>query len=133
MARVMLDDVRDAINADSTNLPDAKLRKMIKRAEVIVEGETGVEIDYTDCSDKEKECIILIAALAAIAFLSGGASSSMSSVSSFSLGDLQVNSSSTSGSQTSPSAQRFQELRDRALALLASLKGDEGGFRAVTA
>ena len=41
-----VDDVRDVINISSAEVPDAKVLKMIKRAEVTLELETGAEIDY---------------------------------------------------------------------------------------
>ena len=51
------DDVRDVINVSSVEVPDAKVLKMMKRAEVALELETGNEIDYSSCSDAEKEFI----------------------------------------------------------------------------
>lgn len=38
-------DVRDVINISSAEIPDLKVLKMIKRAEVTLELETGREID----------------------------------------------------------------------------------------
>ena len=46
MAAVTCDDVRDAINVSSDEIPDAKVLKMIKRAEVTLELEINKEIDY---------------------------------------------------------------------------------------
>ena len=43
---VSVDDVRDVVNVGSAEVPDAKVLKMIKRAEVTLELETGKEIDY---------------------------------------------------------------------------------------
>jgi len=40
VASVSVDDVRDVINVSSTEVPDAKVLKMIKRAEVTLELET---------------------------------------------------------------------------------------------
>ena len=42
MARVSVDDVRDVINVSSGEVPDAKVLKMIKRAEVTLELETSL-------------------------------------------------------------------------------------------
>jgi len=41
LASVGVDDVRDVINVSSAEVPDAKVLKMIKRAEVTLELETG--------------------------------------------------------------------------------------------
>ena len=45
MANVSLSDVRDTINVSAADIPDAKLQKMVKRAEVTLELELGKEID----------------------------------------------------------------------------------------
>jgi len=45
LASVGVDDVRDVINVSSAEVPDAKVLKMVKRAEVTLELETGKEID----------------------------------------------------------------------------------------
>ena len=37
LARISADDVRDVINVSSAEVPDAKVLKMIKRAELILE------------------------------------------------------------------------------------------------
>jgi hypothetical protein len=60
LANVSLDDVRDAINVSETDVPDVKLQKMVKRAEVTLE--LDKEIDSADCTDAEKEFITLLAA-----------------------------------------------------------------------
>ena len=44
MASVSADDVRDVINVSSAEVPDAKVLKTVKRAEVTLEVETGIEI-----------------------------------------------------------------------------------------
>ena len=48
MASVSVDDVRDVINVGSAEISDSKMAKMIKRAEVTLELETGQEIDYSN-------------------------------------------------------------------------------------
>jgi len=44
LAGVSVDDVRDVINVSSAEVPDAKVLKMVKRAEVTLEleSETGL-------------------------------------------------------------------------------------------
>ena len=87
MVSVTVDDVRDVINISSSDIPDAKVTKMLKRAEVTLELETDEEIDYSDCADAEKEFITVLAAIYAICYLTGGSAVGMS----FSIGDLNVN------------------------------------------
>jgi len=41
LASVTVDDVRDVINISSAEVPDAKILKMLKRAEVTLELELG--------------------------------------------------------------------------------------------
>ena len=43
--------MRDVINVGSAEVPDAKVLKMIKRAEVTLELETGKEVDCSNCTD----------------------------------------------------------------------------------
>ena len=78
LASVSVDDVRDAINVSSAEVPDAKVLKMIKRAEVTLELETDTSIDYADCTDAEKEFITVLAAIYAICFLTGGSAVGLS-------------------------------------------------------
>lgn len=86
MANVSPNDVRDVINVSSAEVPDAKVLKMIKRAEVTLELETGREIDYSNCMDAEKEFITVLAAVYAICYLTGGSAVGLS----FSVGDQNV-------------------------------------------
>ena len=86
MANVSVSDVRDTINVGQADIPDAKLQKMIKRAEVTLELELGKEIDYSDCTDAEKEFITVLAAVYAICYLTGGSAVGLS----FSVGDQDV-------------------------------------------
>lgn len=81
-----MDDVRDVINLSQADIPDAKVLKMMKRAEVTLELELGKEIDYADCTDAEKECITLLAAVYAFCYLTGGSAAGLS----FSVGDQNV-------------------------------------------
>ncbi|MGB9671514.1 MAG: hypothetical protein ACPLZY_00025 [Candidatus Norongarragalinales archaeon] len=83
MATVTPDDVRDALNLGSADIPDDKITKMIKRAEVTLELELGKEIDYGDCTDAEKEAITVLAAIYAICYLTGGSAAGLN----FSVGD----------------------------------------------
>lgn len=86
MASVTIDDVRDVINVAAADVPDAKVLKMIKRAEVTLELELGKEVDHENCSDAEKEFISVLAAVYAICYLIGGSAVGLS----FSVGDQNV-------------------------------------------
>ena len=86
MANVSINDVRDVINVSESDIPDAKLQKMIKRAEVTLELELGKEINYADCTEAEKEFITLLAAIYAVCYLTGGSAVGLN----FSLGDQNV-------------------------------------------
>ena len=86
MVSVSIDDVRDVINISSADIPDTKVLKMVKRAEVTLELELGKEIDYNDCTDAEKEFITVLSAVYAICYLTGGSAVGLS----FSIGDQNV-------------------------------------------
>jgi hypothetical protein len=86
LASASVDDVRDVINISSAEVPDAKILKMLKRAEVTLELELGKEIDYQNCTDAEKEFITVLAAIYAICYLTGGSAVGLS----FSVGDQNV-------------------------------------------
>jgi hypothetical protein len=86
MATVTADDVRDVINISSADIPDSKILKMIRRAEVTLELELKKEIDYADCTEAEKEAITVLAAIYAICYLTGGSAVGLN----FSIGDKNV-------------------------------------------
>jgi len=86
LVSVSVDDVHDVINVSSPDVPDAKVLKMIKRAEVTLELELGKEIDYKDCTDAEKEFITVLAAVYAVCYLTGGSAVGLS----FTIGDQNV-------------------------------------------
>jgi len=86
LASVSIDDVRDVINVISAEVPDQKVLKMIKRAEITLELETNREIDSGNCTDAEKEFIAVLAAVYAICYLTGGSTLGPS----FSVGDQNV-------------------------------------------
>jgi len=78
LASVSVDDVRDAINVSSSDIPDSKIVKMIKRAEVTLELELGRDIDSENCTEAEKEFITVLAAIYAICYLTGGSAVGLS-------------------------------------------------------
>ena len=86
MASASVEDVRDVIRVSSAVIPDVKITKMLKRAEVTLELETDKEIDYSNCTDAEKEFITVLAAVYAVCYLTGGSAVGLS----FSVGGQNV-------------------------------------------
>ncbi|MCX8177948.1 MAG: hypothetical protein N3F10_06625 [Candidatus Bathyarchaeota archaeon] len=86
LAAVTVEDVRDVINVSQTDVPDAKLLKMIRRAAVAVGLELGREINPDDCSEAEKEAVTVLAAIYCICYLTGGSAVGLS----FRIGDQNV-------------------------------------------
>jgi len=78
LASVTVDDVRDVINVSSSDIPDSKIVKMVKRAEVTLELELGRDIDSENCTEAEKEFITVLAAIYAICYLTGGSAVGLS-------------------------------------------------------
>ena len=87
LASVLVDDVRDVINVSCEEIADEQISKMIKRATVTLELETNKPIDPQNCSDAQKEAIVVLSAVYAICFLTGGSAVGLS----FSVGDQTVN------------------------------------------
>jgi hypothetical protein len=86
LVSVSADDVRDVINVTAEEVPDNKILKMIKRAEITLELETDKQVDSNNCSDAEKEAINVLSAVYAICYLTGGSAVGLS----FSVGDQNV-------------------------------------------
>ena len=108
MAAVSVDDVRDVLHISEADIPDAKVLKMIKRAEVTLELELSADLDYLDCTDAQKEAITLLAAIYAVCYLTGGSAVGLN----FSVGDLSSSASSL------PSLSVLQTEFERVLASL---------------
>lgn len=86
MASVSVEDVRDVLGISESDIPESKILKMVKRAEVALELELGKAIDYANCTDAEKEAITVLAAIYAVCYLTGGSAVGLS----FSIGDKNV-------------------------------------------
>jgi len=108
LAAVSVDDVRDVLHISEADIPDAKVLKMIKRAEVTLELELSADLDYLDCTDAQKEAITLLAAIYAVCYLTGGSAVGLN----FSVGDLSSSASSL------PSLSVLQTEFERVLASL---------------
>jgi len=86
LASVTADDVRDTINVTSADIADAKIAKMLKKAETTLKLETGRSIDYNNCTDEEALLITNLAAIYALCHLTGGAAAGLG----FSIGNQRV-------------------------------------------
>lgn len=109
MVNVTVDDVRDVLQVNDSDIPDEKVLKMIKRAQTTLTLELSVEIDYQDCSESQKEAITVLAAIYAICYLTGGSAVGLN----FSVGDL---------SNSSPSLPSSTVLQNQFERLLENLK-----------
>ncbi|MCW4022432.1 MAG: hypothetical protein ACOWW1_04010 [archaeon] len=98
MASVTADRVRDRVNLSASDIPDVKVLEFIADAEVEVELETGLEIDYSNCTSGQAACITDLAALYCLAYITGGSASGTS----FTIGDLSVKEVSGSSEGLSP-------------------------------
>ena len=65
MVTVTPDLVRDRVDLSSTDIDDTTVTDFIKNAEAAIEEETGVTIDYTNCSQAEAAAIKNLAAMRA--------------------------------------------------------------------
>lgn len=90
MGSVSAEDIRDTLNLKDSDISDAKVLKMIKRAAVALGLELSADIDYQNCTDAQKEAITLLAAIYAICYLTGGSAIGLN----FSIGDLSSSNSS---------------------------------------
>jgi hypothetical protein len=108
MGSVSAEDVRDALNLKDSDVSDARVLKMIKRAEVTLELELSADIDYQNCTDAQKEAITLLAAIYAVCYLTGGSAVGLN----FSVGDL------TSSQSALPSLTVLQTEFERVLTSL---------------
>ena len=86
MASATVEDVRDVLGITAADIPDAKLKKMVKRAAVTIGLELRKEIDCQNCTDAEKEAITVLAAIYAVCYLTGGSAAGLS----FNIGDKNV-------------------------------------------
>ncbi|MCW4006173.1 MAG: hypothetical protein NWF04_06220 [Candidatus Bathyarchaeota archaeon] len=86
LASVLLSDVRDVVNVGVGDVSDVKLEKMIRRAQVTLGLELGREVDAADCTEAEKEFIVLLSAVYVVCFLTGGSAAGLN----FSVGGQNV-------------------------------------------
>jgi hypothetical protein len=90
LAAVSVEDVWDTLNVGDSDIPEAKVQKMIKRAAVTVGLEISKIIDSDNCTDAQKEAITNLTAIYAVCFLTGGSAVGLN----FSVGDLDASQAS---------------------------------------
>ena len=108
VTEVSIEDVRDVLHISEADIPDIKVLKMLKRAAVTLGLELNSQINYSNCSDAEKEVITILAAIYCICYLTGGSAIGLN----FSVGDL------TSSTSSLPSLTVLQTEFERVLASL---------------
>jgi len=86
LASVTADDVRDTVNVTSADIADAKVVKMLKKAETTLKLELGRSIDYNNCTDEEALFITNLSAIYVLCHLTGGTAAGLS----FSVGSQRV-------------------------------------------
>jgi len=115
--------VRNRINLSSSDISDSVVTEFIDDACAEVMLETGLTIDYNNCTQAEAACITDLAALYCLTYLTGGSASGTS----FTLGDLSVR--EVTGGVESPSPAFLQQ---RVLKMIEALKISDS-FRVVSA
>jgi len=90
LAVVTPDRVRDRVKLSATDIDDSKVTELIKDSEATIEEETGLTIDYTNCSQAEAAAITNLAAIYCLVYVSGGVASGLS----YRIGSLSVAESS---------------------------------------
>lgn len=123
MASITPDRVRNRINLSSSDISDSVVTEFIDDACAEVMLETGLTIDYNNCTQAEAACITDLAALYCLTYLTGGSASGTS----FTLGDLSVR--EVTGGVESPSPAFLQQ---RVLKMIEALKISDS-FRVVSA
>ena len=92
MVNVTADMVRDRLNLTADDVGDERVAAMIEDATATIELETGLSIDYTNCSEAEAAAIKNLAAIYCLVHISGGAASGLS----YKIGSLSVSESMSS-------------------------------------
>ena len=113
MAAVAPDRVRNRVSLSSSDIADSIVTEFIVDACAEVMLETGLTIDYSNCTQAEASCIADLAALHCLTYLTGGSASGTS----FTLGDLSVK--EVAGGIETPSPAFLQQ---RVLKLIEQLR-----------
>ena len=122
MASVTPDRVRNRVNLSSSDIGDSVVTESIVDACAEIMAETGLTIDYNNCTEGEAACMTDLAALYCLAYLTGGSAAGTS----FTLGDLSVK--QVTGGVETPSPAFLQQ---RVLRMIDALR--ESDFRVASA
>ena len=122
MASVTPDRVRNRVNLSNSDIDDSIVTEFIVDASAEIMAETGLTIDYSNCTEAEAACITDLAALYCLAYLTGGSTAGTT----FTLGDLSVK--EVTGGVETPSPAFLQQ---RVLKMIEALK--ESDFRVASA
>ena len=122
MASVTPDRVRNRVNLSNSDIGDSIVTEFIVDASAEVVAETGLTIDYNNCTEAEAACITDLAALYCLAYLTGGSTAGTT----FTLGDLSVK--EVTGGVETPSPAFLQQ---RVLKMIEALKTSD--FRVASA
>jgi len=122
LASATPDRVRNRVNLSSSDIGDSVVTEFIVDACAEIMAETGLTIDYNNCTEAEAACITDLAALYCLTYLTGGSTAGTT----FTLGDLSVK--EVTGGVETPSPAFLQQ---RVLKMIEALK--ESDFRVVSA
>ena len=122
MASVTPNRVRNRVNLSNSDIDDSIVTEFIVDAPAEIMAETGLTIDYSNCTEAEAACITDLAALYCLAYLTGGSTAGTT----FTLGDLSVK--EVTGGVETPSPAFLQQ---RVLKMIEALKTSD--FRVASA
>lgn len=123
MVSVTPDRVRNRVNLSSSDIGDSVVTEFIVDAYAEVMLETGLTIDYGNCTEAEAACIPDLAVLYCPTYLTAGSASGTN----FTFGDLSVK--EVTGGVESPSPAFLQQ---RVMKMIEALKAG-GNVRVVSA
>jgi len=86
LAAVTPSSVRERLNLTVNDISDAVVTNFIVDAVAEIELETGLTIDYNNCSAAEAAAVRALAAIYCLCYVTGGSSAGMN----FSVGDMRV-------------------------------------------
>jgi len=122
LASVTPNRVRNRVNLSNSDIDDSIVTEFIVDASAEIMAETGLTIDYSNCTEAEAACITDLAALYCLAYLTGGSTAGTT----FTLGDLSVK--EVTGGVETPSPAFLQQ---RVLKMIEALKTSD--FRVASA
>jgi len=122
LASVTPNRVRNRVNLSNSDIDDSIVTEFIVDASAEIMAETGLTIDYSNCTEAEAACITDLAALYCLTYLTGGSTAGTT----FTLGDLSVK--EVTGGVETPSPAFLQQ---RVLKMIEALKTSD--FRVASA